>query len=216
MVEDYLTPENPPPATLTATGLQLRPKPWEVCMTLGLKWAYNPHDTYKTTETIVQTLVSVVATGGSLLLDVGPMPTGELPPVALQRLAEVGNWMDVNSEGIYDTVPQAPYAMDVDTNATAWRLTRKLDTVYAFLLINGTTLPATPSLALPFAIDVPGGVDGTWPHQPLKAVTLLGDDGGTKIPFKWSDAAGLVLTVTPALQVAAPYAAVFKLEYSAK
>jgi len=38
----------------------------------------------------VQTLVSVVATGGSLLLDVGPMPTGELPPTALQRLAETG------------------------------------------------------------------------------------------------------------------------------
>lgn len=113
VVEDYLTPENPPPSSLTTTGLSLRPKPWEVCMTLGLKWAYNPHDTYKTTKTVIQTLVSVVATGGSLLLDVGPMPTGELPPVALQRLAETGEWMNVNSESIYDTMPQSPYAMNV-------------------------------------------------------------------------------------------------------
>ena len=65
VVEDYLTPENPPPSSLTTVGLSLRPKPWEVCMTLGLKWAYNPHDVYKSTKTVIQTLVSVVATGGS-------------------------------------------------------------------------------------------------------------------------------------------------------
>ena len=105
VVEDYLTPENPPPSSLTKTGLGLRPKPWEVCMTLGEKWAYNPHDVYKSTKTVVQTLVSVVATGGSLLLDIGPMPTGELPPTALSRLAEVGKWMDVNAEAIHGTVP---------------------------------------------------------------------------------------------------------------
>eukprot|EP01052_Picozoa_sp_SAG31_P031641 SAG31_NODE_3373_length_4351_cov_2.070790_3_plen_183_part_00 len=93
----------------------------QVCMTLGLKWAYNPHDTYKTTKTIVQTLVNVVATGGSLLLDVGPMPTGELPPVALSRLAETGQWMDVNSESIHETVPQAPYAMTVQAVSAAGR-----------------------------------------------------------------------------------------------
>ena len=44
-------------------------------MPLGHDWAYNPHDVYKTTKTVIQTLVSVVATGGSLLLDVGPSST---------------------------------------------------------------------------------------------------------------------------------------------
>jgi hypothetical protein len=38
-----------------------------------------------------------------------PMPTGELPPTALERLAEVGDWMDVNGEAIHDTTPQSPY-----------------------------------------------------------------------------------------------------------
>jgi hypothetical protein len=36
--QDYLTPENPPPSSLTAIGLGLRPKPWEVCMPLGKAW----------------------------------------------------------------------------------------------------------------------------------------------------------------------------------
>ena len=47
----------------------------QVCMPLGHDWAYNPHDVYKTTKTVIQTLVSVVATGGSLLLDIGPSST---------------------------------------------------------------------------------------------------------------------------------------------
>ena len=114
---------------------------------------------YKTTKTIVQTLVSVVATGGSLLLDVGPMPTGELPPTALQRMAETGEWMAANSEAIYDTTPQSPYAINATGPAPAgvrgdfsldWRLTRKADAVYATLLLDNSTLPAGMAhLALP-------------------------------------------------------------------
>ena len=72
-------------------------------------------------------------------------------------------------------------------------------------------MPAAATLALPFAVDVPGGVDGSWPAQPLKAVTLLGTAGA--ISFAGSAASGLVLTVTSGLKVAAPHAAVFKLDY---
>ena len=113
VVEDYLTPENPPPASVLDVGLGLRPKPWEVCMTLGSQWAYKPDDSYKTTETIIHTLASIVATGGNLLLDVGPMSTGELPPTALERLADTGRWMDLNGAAIHDTMPQSPFATNV-------------------------------------------------------------------------------------------------------
>lgn len=63
IAEDYLTPENPPPDQVLFQGLGLRPKPWEVCMTLGQQWAYKINDTYKSTETILQTLVAVSSTG---------------------------------------------------------------------------------------------------------------------------------------------------------
>ena len=33
--------------------------------------------------------------------------------MALQRLAETGEWMKVNSQSIYETVPQSPYAINV-------------------------------------------------------------------------------------------------------
>lgn len=133
-------------------------------MTLGNKWAYQVNDTYKTTQTVLHTLAAVASTGGSLLLDVGPMPTGELPPTALNRLAAVGKWMDVNAEAIHDTVPLFPYAANVtatettegpDASTQQWRLSRNADTVYAMLILNGSALPSTaapfkPDLALPF------------------------------------------------------------------
>ena len=46
-------------------------------MTLGVKWVYSQNDTYKSAETVVHSLVDVVATGGSLLLDVGPVSVDE-------------------------------------------------------------------------------------------------------------------------------------------
>ena len=40
-------------------------------------------------------------------MNIGPQPDGELPAVALERLAEVGEWMKVYGETIYGTVAAA-------------------------------------------------------------------------------------------------------------
>ena len=94
----------------------------------------------------------------------------------------------------------------------SWRLTRKADIVYATLLLVNDTLPMTSNLSLPFVVNVPGGVDGSWPLHTLASVTLL---GAGSISFKWSEAAGLVLSIQPGATAPSPFAAVFKLDYSA-
>jgi len=57
----------------------------------------------------IQLLVDIVAKGGNLLLNVAPGPDGKWHDGAYELFEEIGNWMDVNSEAIYETRAIAPY-----------------------------------------------------------------------------------------------------------
>jgi alpha-L-fucosidase len=100
--ENYRTPEQEVPE---------KPLPyvWETCMTMGDQWSFKPNDNFKSTHRLIHLLVDIVGKGGNFLLNIGPQPDGELPPVAVQRMKEIGAWMKVNGEAIYGTRPIAPY-----------------------------------------------------------------------------------------------------------
>ena len=100
--ENYRTPEQEVPD---------KPLPyvWETCMTMGDQWSYKPNDNYKSTHKLIQLLVDIAAKGGNFLLNIGPQPDGEMPPAALSRLGEIGDWMKINSEAIHGSRPIFPY-----------------------------------------------------------------------------------------------------------
>lgn len=99
---DYLTPEQTiPEKPLSRT--------WETCMTMGDQWGWKPDDNYKSSRELIHMLVEIVAKGGNLLLNVGASDQGLLPDVAVQRLNEIGDWMNVNSQAIYATRSMAPF-----------------------------------------------------------------------------------------------------------
>ena len=54
--------------------------PWETCMTIGTQWSWKPNDTIKTSDECIRILVQCVSGDGNLLLNVGPMPNGEIEP----------------------------------------------------------------------------------------------------------------------------------------
>jgi len=77
--------------------------PWETCMTLGTQWAWKPNDTIKSLKECVDILVRCAGGDGNLLLNVGPMPTGEIEPRQVEVLKQMGQWLAKCGQGIYGT-----------------------------------------------------------------------------------------------------------------
>ena len=48
---------------------------------------------------MITLLIDIVSKGGNLLLDVGPMHDGSLSHIQENRLNDLADWMDINSEG---------------------------------------------------------------------------------------------------------------------
>jgi len=95
---DFGTPEQHIPAT-GMPGWD-----WETCMTMNNTWGYKKDDhNWKSTEDLIHKLVDIVSKGGNFLLNVGPTAEGEIPEASIERLREIGKWMDVNGESIYGT-----------------------------------------------------------------------------------------------------------------
>jgi alpha-L-fucosidase len=94
--ENYTTPEQHIPD-------QQLDHPWESCMTLGGAWGYVPNEHFKSSNKIIHQLIEVVAKGGSLLLGVGPTADGVMQAGAVEKLNEIGTWLNKNGEAIYST-----------------------------------------------------------------------------------------------------------------
>lgn len=96
---DTKTPEQAIPDRDAVAG-----ENWETCMTMNGSWGYKSHDNnWKSSEKLIQNLVKIVARGGNYLLNIGPKPDGSVPLESIERLTEIGNWMDINGEAIYGT-----------------------------------------------------------------------------------------------------------------
>jgi len=93
---DYDTPEQ-------RVGKFQNTRPWESCITICQQWAWKPNDKLKSLEECVHTVVRTVGGDGNLLLNVGPMPSGEIEPRQVQRLEELGRWIKQYSRTIYGT-----------------------------------------------------------------------------------------------------------------
>ncbi len=86
------------------SGQEVSHLPLETCQTMNGSWGYDIRDTnYKSSDFLIKYLVQTAGKGANLLLNIGPRPDGTLPDEAVERLHDIGNWMDKHGSTIYGT-----------------------------------------------------------------------------------------------------------------
>lgn len=98
---DFDTPEQ-------KVGTFQNTRPWESCMTItdckgGGGWSYRSDGRTRSAEECIRMLVKCVSGDGNLLLNVGPLPSGEIDPDQIAALKQVGEWLDKYGESVYGT-----------------------------------------------------------------------------------------------------------------
>jgi len=78
--------------------------PLESCITMNDSWGFNITDrNYKSAPDLIHLLVKDAALGANLLLNIGPLPNGDIQPDFIERLNAMGDWMKTYGTTIYGT-----------------------------------------------------------------------------------------------------------------
>ena len=80
--------------------------PWQTDTAVAWNsWCYTDTLEYKDSRVIIETLIDTVSRNGNLLLNIGPMADGTIPPGDRKILLDLADWMDVNREAIRGSRP---------------------------------------------------------------------------------------------------------------
>ena len=111
-----------------SAGITLTDRPWVECRGLGRSFGLNrnePLENYLTSDELIRHFCILVAAGGGMTLNVGPVADGKIPLLQQERLLDLGHWLDINGDAIYGTQPYTKfYEMKP---VTVWRSDERID-----------------------------------------------------------------------------------------
>jgi len=200
---------------------QIEPLPWQTDTCIG-NWHYQrslfDHHKYKTAKMVIQSLADIVSKNGNLLLNIPVRGDGTIDSDEIAIVKSIGDWMQVNQEGIFGTRPwkvfgegptaeatPAPNARGLNFNegkgsantAADIRYTSKGNVIYAISL----GVPKKP-LNLKSLGAASGLVSGR-----VANVSILGDPEKTE----WSQEPGGLTVNPPQTKPVTDYAVVYKI-----
>lgn len=117
----------------------LQKRKWENCMTIDKKsWGFRREadlGDYFTIEELLEIIIETISCGGNILVNIGPAHDGTISAIYLERLSQMGEWLNVTGEAIYSSVPWN-FQKDTTTK-NVWYTKRIIDNekfVYAVVL----------------------------------------------------------------------------------
>lgn len=155
----------------------INPRPWQNDTAIAKNsWGYTQGNDFKTPYELICNLIDVVSKNGCLMLNVGPKADGTICPEEAAVLREIGKWLQINGEAIYDTSPYKTFGEGPSNCGGSFkekfsftkkdfRFTYKPDALYVFALM--------PNQKNIYRLKTLGSKDDALNYQIL-GVSLLG------------------------------------------
>ena len=89
---------------------KLVPHKWELTMSVQeTSWGFDrrmpPRQRFLSVYELLHQMISTVAFGGNILMNIGPTHDGRIVGAFRDRLTAIGKWLNVNGDAIYESKP---------------------------------------------------------------------------------------------------------------
>jgi len=180
-------------------GSKKKNYPFQTSATVAHSWGYHARDTeWKSTTTLLQSLINNVSLNGNFMLNIGPRANGDVPFEIEQRLLNMGHWLKINGESIYGCK-----AFDLLKDLHDWgRITyKKVRPDQHRLFLHVYNWPTDQQISLTSVTTEP------------KRIYLLADKQRSELEFEFNE---VMTTIKLPTAQPDPYVSVLVVEYDSK